>query len=580
MPRGRAVGHTIPSRQPVARPPQWLRPAIVALSLLLLTAFTSTEVVDPDTWQHLASGRYLVEHHRFPYPDPFSFTTAMVKPAYAGEEATREFNIKHELVAQVLLYLSYAGGGFAGLILLRCALLAACCALIGIAAWRRTHRFYAALIAGGLTSLVAVHFRGDRPYLFTFVFLAATIAILEQRRWLWTLPPLFLLWANTHGGFVMGWVVLGAYCAEALWLRWRGKAPSDARQLWIVAAISILICGLNPTGFQVIPVMLAYRTSVMQTTLWEWQRPPLWPPSGFSILLAGAAVAMILDRRRVRPADWLLFLAFGAASFMALRNAILAGIVAPLLIVTYLPLNLRLRPAWEYALAIALLAATAVPVLRGDAFQFRAAVWKYPARAADFVQAHHLAAPMFNTWEFGAYLIWRLWPLQHVFIDGRAQSETVYMDYQRIVYGLKAAAEPVSDAYQGLRPRTIDGKSSEELLDRYGIGMILMDGFEFTTGSPYLLLAALADPAQTRWKLVYRDGQAVIFLRDPPADLPQLNSAEAIDAMEAQCQEHLLHEPQTPRCTAGMADVFTRMGDRARAQHWETLAAEYHVPPE
>jgi hypothetical protein len=171
-------------------------------------------------------------------------------------------------------------------------------------------------------------------------------------------------------------------------------------------------------------------------------------------------------------------------------------------------------------------------VIQGRAFQFRGADWKYPARAADFVLAHHITVPMFNTWEFGAYLIWRLWPLQRVFIDGRAQSETVYLDYQRVVYNVKAAAEPVDSLYQSLRPRVVSGKSAEELLDQYGIEMIVMGSFEYTTGSPYLLVAALADPRQTKWKLVYRDDQAVIFMRHPPVDIRPLNPAEALDAME------------------------------------------------
>ena len=63
----------------------------------------------------------------------------MVKPAYPGEEVTRAFNIKHELLAQILLYLSYAGGGYAALVLLRSVMLTAFCGLIGIACWHRTH---------------------------------------------------------------------------------------------------------------------------------------------------------------------------------------------------------------------------------------------------------------------------------------------------------------------------------------------------------------------------------------------------------------------------------------------------------
>jgi hypothetical protein len=551
-----------------------MKPALAALSLLALFAWASTEVSDPDTWQHLVSGRYLVERHSFPWPDPFSFTTAMVKPAYSGEEATREFNIKHELLAQILLYSAYAAGGFAGLVLLRCALLAAFCGMIGLAAWRRTQNFYRAWAAAGLTAVIAIQFRGDRPHLFTFVFLAATLAILEYRRRLWLLPPLFLLWANTHGGFFLGWVLLGMYGAEMLWSRWRGQPAPDERRFWLAALAAALLSGLNPTGFQVIPVLLAYRKSVAQTTLWEWQRPALWPPERFSILLAAAAGILLWQRRRVRARHWLLLALFGGAAFTALRNMILAAAAAPLLIVTYFPGKRRPPAVASYGLVLALAVLAMVPVAGGRAFQFRSADWKYPARAADFVLAHHLTARMFNTWEFGAYLIWRLWPQQRVFIDGRVQSETVYLDYQRMVYNVKAAAEPVNSPFQALRPRVVSGSSAEELLDRYGIEMILMDGFEYTTGSLYFLAAALADPRQTQWQLVYRDSQAMIFMRHPPAGVAPLPQWEVLDTLEAQCREHLRHEPATSGCASALSDMFARLGDRLRSRRWQAAAAE------
>ena len=62
----------------------------------------------------------------------------------------------------------------------------------------------------------------------------------------------------------------------------------------------------------------------------------------------------------------------------------------------------------------------------GNAFQLRAAEWRYPAGAADFLLAHHVAGPIFNTYEYGGYLIWRLWPEQRVFIDGRSLSESLF----------------------------------------------------------------------------------------------------------------------------------------------------------
>jgi hypothetical protein len=554
-----------------------VRPVIVALSILALFALFSSEVGDPDTWQHLASGRYILQHHAFPSPDPYSFTTAMAKPAYSDEESTRTFNIQHELLAQIFLYLSYAAAGFAGLVILRCTLLSSFCVILGLAAWHRTHSFFKSLAAGCMAATVAYQFRADRPYLFTFVFLAAIIAILEYRRRLWLLPPLFFLWANTHGGFVLGWSVLAVFCAEALLLRWRSKPLDDERRLWLVAISCFLISGLNATGFHVIPVMLSYQKSVMQTTLWEWQRPALWPPPLFAIMLGVAAIVMLWARRDVRPADWLLLLVFGAASLSAIRNAILAATVAPLLIVTYLPIRRRLPLAMEYLTALGALALAVTPVIQGRAFQFQSADWKYPARAADFLLAHHISARMFNTWEFGAYLIWRLWPQERVFIDGRAQSETVYLDYQAIVYNLKAAEEPINGPYQALRPRVITGKTAEELLQQYGIEMILMDGFEFTTGSTYYLAAALADPNQTQWKLVYWDAQAMIFILHPPEDVPVLNPREVLDAMDAQCREHLRHEPNTAGCASALVDLFGRLGHRPKEKIWTKIAGEFNA---
>src|SRR4051794_31540150 len=98
--------------------PSWLRPAILALATLLLLACFSTEVADSDTWLHLATGKYVVDHHRIPNPDPFSFTTYLghAKP---GEDTVRSFNLTHSWLGQVIIYLAYAAGGFGGMVLLR-----------------------------------------------------------------------------------------------------------------------------------------------------------------------------------------------------------------------------------------------------------------------------------------------------------------------------------------------------------------------------------------------------------------------------------------------------------------------------
>ena len=531
--------------------PRGFRPLLLALSAVLLVGWFSPEISDTDFWWHLKTGQYIWEKHSLPVPDPFAYTTAMAGSAYAGEERTRDFNLTHEWLAQALFYLIYRAAGFGGMILVRAAVLTAFCALGGLLAWRRCGGFYGALGAAFATAGAISGFAVDRPYLITLL-LASTIAILETRRWMWLLPPLFLIWANCHGGYFLGWIVVAAYSAEALFLKWRKEPLAGARRLWIVGAISILVSGVNPNGFRILQILLYYRRSYMTSRLLEWAAPSLWPPDGFAVLLFGAAALLLWARRRGRLVDWLLFLAFAMAGLSAQRNAFLIGFLAPVLIASYFPWKPRFPVFAQYATAALVVGALGAGIASGSFFQLRAAEWKYPAGAADFLLAHHVTEPLFNTYEYGGYLIWRLWPRERVFIDGRSLSESIFMDYARILYNHDAS----------------DGKSADELLDGYGIQAIVMNTFEYTNGLVYLLGPALVDPRRTDWKLVYSDAQAMIFMRHPPPGVEPLDSLRVLDHMEAECALHIEREPQYPRCARGLGQVLTRIGDFTRARRW------------
>jgi hypothetical protein len=532
--------------------PRGFRTLVMALAAMLLVGWFSPEISDPDFWWHLKTGQYIWEKHSLPIPDPFAYTTALAHPAYAGEERTRDFNLTHEWLAQALFYLIYRATGFGGMVLVRAAILTAFCALAGLLAWRRCGGFFGALAAALATAGVASGFAMDRPYLVTFLLLAATLAILETRRRMWLLPPLFLIWANCHGGYFLGWVVVAAYSAEALFLAWRQKPLPGARRLWIVGAVSVLASGANPNGFRIVQILLYYRSSYMTSRLLEWAPARLWPPGEFAVLLLGAAALLLWARRKVRPVDWLLFLAFALAALSARRNTFLIGFLAPVLIASYFPWKPRLPVLAQFAAAALLLGGLGAGIARGNFFQLHAAEWKYPAGAADFLLAHQVGGPLFNTYEYGGYLIWRLWPQARVFIDGRALSESIFMDYARILYNHDATG----------------GKSAEELLDQYGIQAIVMNSFEYSGGLVYFLAPALADPARTDWRLVYSDAQAIVLMRHPPPGVPPLNSLRVLDHMEEECGLHIEREPQYPRCARGLGQVFEKIGDLTRARRW------------
>jgi hypothetical protein len=521
---------------------------ILGLAALTLMAVYSAEITDPDAWIHLAVGKWMWQHHQLPIPDPFAWTTYLGKPVYPDEYFTRDFNLKHEWLGQIFFYLIFAGGGPVGMVLFRAACVTAFCGVTGWVVYRRTGDFYAALFTVLASATIAQSIANDRPYIVTYLLLTLELLILERRRALWLLVPLFVFWSNFHGGYFAGWILLGAYCGEALIGRLRGKPPADERALWIWCVLGFLSGGVNPALFGIIPAMFAYRQSFMQNTLHEWHKPPLNQLSWYLVLLLGALATLVWARKRARIADWIMYVLFAALSLMALRNVIFIGMVAPLIIGSYVPFQRFAKPAADWALAAVLAIGCFVAMTSDKTFQLRVASWKYPDGAIAFLKQHNVSAPMFNLYEWGGYLMWAAWPQEKTFVDGRALNESVFRDYWT-----------VKSNFAG----------SLDVLDRYGVQVLLLEGFEYRSGAAYKLNAMLADPSQTKWKLVFQDKTAMVFMRTPPPGVQPLPPSQVFDSLDAQCNDHIAHEPQVHRCALGLGgDLYPRLNMRDKAAYW------------
>jgi hypothetical protein len=554
-----------PAAPPLPLATPW-RLGLTVLAGLLLWGSYSLEIADTDFWWHLKTGQYIVETRSLPAPDPFSYTTALGAPAYAGEEQVRYFNLTHEWLAQALWFVLYRMGGFPLLVLWKGALLAALCAIAGyLAAWR-SGNFFVGLAAAFAGMPVVTLFAADRPPLLTFFLVAVFVLILEKYsdgrvdRWVWLLVPLQGLWANMHGGFFLGWVVLGAYVAGS----WR--LPVERRKtLWIVAGAGLLVSAVNPNGWRVFEVLLNYRQSYLTGTLIEWKRPPLWgPPYTFNTLLYLTAGVLLLNAKKVRLPHALLFVAFGAAALTAFRNVVFIAFLAPILLAAYgwpwvVP---RLPRLPQSAVAAAAALALATPLIssfsQGKLFQMRAAEWKFPRSASEFLKANQIKSKMFNSYEYGGYLIWSLWPQLHTFIDGRALNESVYRDYQKILYSRSSSAD------QSRRLR-------EQLFDQYQVGIVVMNGFEYVTGVIYPVVLALADPKNQEWRLIHEDAQAVVFARDSGVNRDliarhELEKSRVLNHLEASCRLCIEHDPELSNCARSLGLLLLKAGDRQRAR--------------
>ncbi|MGH2499907.1 MAG: hypothetical protein ACRDF0_07450, partial [Candidatus Limnocylindria bacterium] len=191
----------------------------LAVPLLLAgavgAASTRLAIVDGDVFWHLATARLALERGLVRV-DAFSWTV----PGAAVPV--------DQWLGQMLWYAAYAAGDWRGVIGLRALAIAA---LVALTAWaalaRRPERPVVAVIAAAPTVFLSRFVWNERPELFGFVCFAACVALLGawrggDRRAPVALAALLVLWANLHGSFALGSVLVALVAADrALRRSWR-----------------------------------------------------------------------------------------------------------------------------------------------------------------------------------------------------------------------------------------------------------------------------------------------------------------------------------------------------------------------
>jgi hypothetical protein len=479
-----------------------LIPSITFLALFAMALRIST---DSDTWWHLRAGSWIVENRAILREDLFSLTRMGQAWIYPG------------WLAQVVLYAAFTAFGFAGLNLLTALAVVLAFAFI----WRVLEgpgllRAFVVVLAA-MTSAV---YWSARPQIFSFALAGLFVWILERARhgsWrlLCGLPAAMAVWANVHGGFALGFLLLGAYLAgEALeaglsvlrqeatvreaWRRARGPL---ARLTAALMGSAAALC-LNPHG----PAMWLYpfktvSIGVLQDYIQEWQSPDFHQlePQAFLWMLFLVVMAMVASRRRVHATELIGVLAFAYLGFLAGRNiAVFALVAAPVLA---RHAHSALHPLLERAsrgpqvprrlakwlnltlLALVVLAvsAKAAAPLQAAANR-RALAERLPMSAVAFIRDQAPTGPLFNSYNWGGYILWELYPDYPSFVDGR----TDLFDDEIL--------EAYLETWRGL-----DGY--ERVLEVWGIRLVLLE--------PEAPLARILEIVG--WERLYADDQAVVL---------------------------------------------------------------------
>jgi hypothetical protein len=330
-----------------------------------------------------------------------------------------------------------------------------------------------------------------RPHALALPILVAWAAALVRTRAEGRAPslmllPLMALWANLHGGFVIGLGLEAALAVEAVLTAEDGPARRAAILAWARfvagAALASLLTPYGTAGWW-FPLKLMGLGFALNF-VGEWHAPVLGPTEPLVLWIGALLTFALRTGLRASLSRVLMVAGLVAMAMSHTRNAELLAILAPLLLSNSIPIPLRppgrRGMGARVVLVILLIAATAVAALRDYAHENPAIA---PARALAAAKQAGLTGSVFNDYDFGGYLIFEG---VSVFVDGRID---VYGDDFMRAYAAALAAE---------------GEALPRLLDRYYVAWTLLQPGESA-------VAALdRDPA---WERVYADASAVVHRR-------------------------------------------------------------------
>src|SRR5208283_1968808 len=473
----------------------------VFLCVLLIgfLAMAARNAVDPDLWWHLKTGQYIAEHKGVPHVDPFSYTRSGAPW------------VAHEWLTELLLYQLERISGFAGLIVLFASIISAAFVLLYLRCGTNPS-------VAGVATLVAAwataSLWGVRPQMLSLLLTSLWLLLLEESerrpRLLWWTIPLTLLWVNLHAGFAVGLALsalfLAGECFEAVWLQLSRGLPqpnsSQLRHAAFILVLDLLMVPLNPNGLRLFSYPIeTLRSAAMQGYIVEWASPNFHHAEylPFLLLVLGTFAVLSLRWVRVRPRDLLLLLTGLYAGLVSIRMLpLFALIAAPVLSKGLGQWRLRSRPDLVMRIRQSLPSShfliNAVIVLGMAGFaavhlaqviqrQPEAEARQFPERAVAYLRDHPASGAIFNDYDWGGYLIWKLYPSTQVFIDGRAD-----------LYG-EEFLDQYADTYQ------LKGDWRHPL-ERWHIHTVLV---------PCDSALAVGLGNVPNWSVAYQDSQAVIL---------------------------------------------------------------------
>ena len=482
---------------------------LLLITLLILAGvFMLRPIDDPDFFWHLKTGERIVSTVSLPDTDPFAYTNPDT------HEPREKLILTSSWVTEVIYYAMYNAGGFAAIVFLRVM-------VFGFMFWfvfcRMRRKGVSLLFSITILSLSAISifstYAPDRPQIFSFLFAAFLLALMDSvgqdGRPRWVIVPCMILWANMHGGFIVGDLLLMLFAGGYIASHHRNIKTAVPVVLWAVAGV--LASLVSPNTYMPFVSIFKFMSKGLSDFITEYKSTfevfsdGEWAVASLWIFIAIYLTGFVITKRRgLHEIAVSLFLACFSSYY--LRNiAFFTIALAPQtayygsMVLSRMSVSLRAAIGGRViAGGIALLSLVAFisSLWGGETFFKRSVSSFYPVAASSFILDSGIKGNIFNDYDWGGYLIWRMYPTHQVFIDGRVIHMSVLEDYRSIGRGTIVEAQ--------------DGESYQTLLARYQVDFILQPLLRDNSLLQPLMKHILNDP---NWIPVYLDKSSYVFVR-------------------------------------------------------------------
>jgi len=260
---------------------------------------------DSDLWWHLSDARILISAHHFIRTEPYSFT--LVGHPW----------VNPEWLAELPLWLSYRFFGLTGIYLVTWLVLGANILFVYWRGCLKSRHAGAALFAAGLAFFLMTANSGPRTIAFAYLAMSAEMALLEaaergHKRLVWLLCPLFCVWINLHGSWLIGFCIFILYLGAGSFSLRIGSfeqtrfTPAELLRLAQVLVVSLVMIFLNPYGWRLLwnPIDMMFNQKLNIAFGAEWQPLEIGSPRGMMVFVS---IAIIVLANCIRSRKWTLF---------------------------------------------------------------------------------------------------------------------------------------------------------------------------------------------------------------------------------------------------------------------------------